>query len=156
MTATQETLRQVTAPFQIPIKRIEKPRLLHGQSLCSLLVVEDLEKAEMLCLKLHHFQVDGRQVKAHVHPDSRLIRPPDSHHSIFNVGMRKRAKKLVDAEVPAESPTTATPGVDLPCASDLDPCPVLVGPWLHEFPGESYMKALGSFKHAGADVVYKA
>jgi len=156
LSATQESLRSLTAAFQIPIKRIEKPRLLQGASLCTLLILDDLEAAEALCLKLHRLETEGHRLKAHVHPDSRLIRPPDSHHSIFNSGVRKRSKKSQDLEALAVSPTTATPGLELLSAGDLDQCAVLAGPCVREFPGESYSLAAGCSKHSGANVVYRA
>lgn len=156
LSATQESIRTLTAEFQVPIKRIEKPRRLQGRSLSTLLVLDNLEAAEALCLKLHRLETEGHRLKAHVHPDSRLIRPLDSHHSIFNSGVRKRPKKSQDLEAPVESPTTATPGLELLSTGDLEQCGVLAGPWVHEFPGQSYSLGAGWSKHSGANVVYRA
>lgn len=58
-------------------------------SLCSLIVVEDLDIAENVCINLNKFSIcfgfSSRKLKAHIHPKSSKIRlnPEKSHFSVF-------------------------------------------------------------------------
>ena len=163
--SSQESLRALTGQFQIPIRRIEKPRRLPGGCVCSLMVVDDIEAAEKLCVKMNKMEAGVKRMKAHIHPDSHTTRPSDSHHCIFNTDSTfgsKRAKKsqdppeakgesqattgLGELSGPAEGFTLSLEGEDL--------CRVPGIP-IREFAGESYSRTYGWAKHSGATIICK-
>lgn len=68
------------------VKYITPPTLIKGRW-CCLVVVEDIETAEKICLRVNNNVVDkgGRKIRAHIHPSSNMNRDYEkkSHNSLF-------------------------------------------------------------------------
>jgi len=68
------------------VRYVTVPKQIKGQW-CCYAIMENIEEAEKLCFRMNgHSFSNNKKLRAHIHPDSNLIRPDKkkSHHNIFS------------------------------------------------------------------------
>lgn len=94
------TIEEVKDEINQPFLRIEQPRPING-IFCTLVVMKNIERAEFLCKELNNKRIKTEVIKAHIHPDSKVInRSERSYNRIFNSQSTPKPVSKTKAKAP--------------------------------------------------------
>lgn len=70
------------------VKLVTPPASVKGQW-CCLVVVQDVEDAEKICMRVNNYAFDKGRIKAHVHPSSNMRRSGEKSHNVLFAHMEE-------------------------------------------------------------------
>eukprot|EP00826_Nyctotherus_ovalis_P058833 TRINITY_DN8127_c0_g1_i2.p2 TRINITY_DN8127_c0_g1~~TRINITY_DN8127_c0_g1_i2.p2 ORF type:complete len:225 (-),score=50.99 TRINITY_DN8127_c0_g1_i2:125-799(-) len=90
--ANLEAIRKNCTKHSEKVKLITPPTSVKGRW-CCLVVVEDIEDAEKICLRINNYAFDKGKIRAHVHPSSDTRRSGERSHNVLFAHMQEYVPK---------------------------------------------------------------